>query len=103
MSEKLLNEKELARGLCTQLCGKCRMEDDWYYEHDNCYTIQEAMSLIKSNCWLKGEQGLPVLYPETFAHGLRLPTENQMKEYEDFMSWLIHEADFKPCKEWEAE
>ena len=63
----------------------------------------EIMSLIKSACWLKGEQKLPT--PRSFIHTKstdKQSLEEIFKEGQMLMLELISD-NFKACQEWEKE
>jgi len=60
----------------------------------------ELMSLIKSACWLKGEQKLPA--PRSFIHTKttdKQSLEEVFREGQMLMLELISD-NFKPCQEW---
>ncbi len=91
-----MDEKELARSLCMKLCNRCH-KNDWDWTYPDCPAAQESMSLIKANCWLKGEQKEPNI---EHLPKINAPAESPFVLGQRRMITRVLKAGFKPCKEW---
>jgi hypothetical protein len=84
---KILNEKELSVAIYNYLYELAQNWDAWRANQiKNPITYEDGenhiMSLIKANCRMKGEQESGITFSPKVLE-------------------VIHEAGFKPCKEWE--
>jgi hypothetical protein len=95
---KILSEKELRESIKEHLCNpilNLAAETEWW------------MSLIKANCWLKGEQEMPdITLNDAAEHDASEPWRagnftDSLQAFGKKAQRDMRVKGFKPCKEWE--